>query len=96
MGLDPYPWAGHNNDDNVIQQNMGKGKMHPLGPECEFIGKMTPTFCCCSESGSIMMAEMLTQILMTTDNHEVFDQSSGVPPFLLLDSHGSQFDFKFL
>ena len=30
------------------------------------------------------------------DKMELFDRSDGVPPFLLLDGHGSRFDLKFL
>ena len=72
--LDPFsPWAGSHDNDNQIEQNMGKGKIHPLGPECEFMMEKTiPMFCCCSESGSIM-TELLTQMLMTIDKHDVFD-----------------------
>jgi len=73
LGLDPFsPWVSSDDNDNQIKQNMGKGKIHPLGPECEFMGKTIPTFCCCSESGSIM-AELLTQMLMTIDKHDVFE-----------------------
>ena len=45
LGLDPFcPWVGSANNDNQINQIMGKGKTHPLGLECEFMGKMIPTF----------------------------------------------------
>lgn len=35
-------------------------------------------------------------MLQTIDELNVFDRSDGVPPFLLLDGHGSRFDLQFL
>ena len=85
MGLDPFClWAAHDDD---IEENMGRGQ---LGPECECKGKQIPTFCCCSENGSIT-SKLLKEMLKNIDKHEAFDRSDDIPPFLLLDGHGSQF-----
>jgi len=35
-------------------------------------------------------------MLAAIDKLGVFDRSDGVPPFLLLDGHGSRFNLKFL
>ena len=35
-------------------------------------------------------------MLKTVDKIGVFDQTDGVPPFLILDGHGSSFDLLFL
>jgi len=35
-------------------------------------------------------------MLKNIDKHEAFDRSNGIPPFLLLDGHGSQFQLDFL
>ena len=35
-------------------------------------------------------------MLKTLDELNVFDRSDGIPPFLLLDDHGSCFDLEFL
>jgi len=106
MGLDPFClWAAHDDD---IEENMGKGKQYPVGPECEFEGKQYPVgpecefegkhihtfFCCCSENGSIT-SELLKETFMNIDKHEAFDRSDGIPLFLLLDGHGSQFQLDF-
>ena len=54
-----------------------------------------PTFCSCSESGSIT-AELLVRMLAQMDSLELFDRSDGINPFLILDGHGSRFDCSFL
>lgn len=66
-----------------------------MGPTCTYNGVSVPAFCCCSENGSIT-AELLVDMLRSIDSLGVFDHSDGVPPFLLLDGHGSRFDIKFL
>jgi hypothetical protein len=87
------PWIG---EENNLQQNTGGiNKQHPQGPVCRFRGKDVPTFCCCSENGSIT-AEILVDMLSVMDKIQLFDRSDGVPPFLLPDGHGSCFDLKFL
>ncbi|KAI2497276.1 hypothetical protein MHU86_17240 [Fragilaria crotonensis] len=40
--------------------------------------------------------DLLVDMLKVMDKMELFDRSDGVPPFLLLDGHGSRFDLKFL
>jgi len=93
LGVDPFiTWVSKT--DN-IKENTGKGKVHPMGPDCNFQGGTVPTFCCCSENGSIM-AELLTEMLKAINKLNVFDRADGIPPFLLLDGHGSRFNLMFL
>ena len=63
--------------------------------ECEFEGKQITTFYCCSENGGIT-SKLLKEMLKKIDKHETFDRSDGIPLFLLLDGHGSQFQLDFL
>ena len=87
------PWVG---DDNDRRANIGGlDKRYPQGPVCHFNGKTVPTFCCCSENGSIT-SELLVEMLRAIDNVGVFDRSDGIHPFLLLDGHGSRFELPFL
>jgi hypothetical protein len=72
----------------------GLDKRHPCGSVCTFNGKQIPTFCCCSKNGSIT-AELLVAMLNAVDRSRVFDRSDGIPPFLLLDGHGSRFKLEF-
>jgi len=86
MGFDPFTeWIG---DENNTDENCGEGKMYPFGPACTFKGKTIPCFCCCSENGSIT-GHLLTNMLRFIDAREVFDRSTGLSPFLLLNGHGS-------
>jgi hypothetical protein len=66
-----------------------------MGPSCTFNGLNVPCFCCASENGSISGA-LLTQMLQAIDTLGVFDHSTGLNPFLLLDGHTSQFELDFL
>jgi len=94
LGFDPFAeWIG--GEENV-SDNIGKGKAMPQGPECIFNGKHIPTFCCCSENGSIT-GQLLKEMLTAIDNIGVYDRTgTGLNPFLLLDGHGSRFDLNFL
>ena len=87
------PWAV--DDDSMIGNSGGLGKPFPMGPVCNLNGIKVPTFCCASENGSIT-GDLLVKMLAAIDKLGVFDRSDGVPPFLLLDGHGSRFDLKFL
>jgi hypothetical protein len=92
-GFDPFAaWVGEPDD---VAANCGNGKQYPFGPVCHFKGKTIPCFCCCSESGSIN-GDILTRLLKYLDELEVFDRSTGLNPFLILDGHGSRFELDFL
>ena len=81
-------------DDNNFEENTGNGKVSPMGPSCTFNGLNVPCFCCASENGCISGA-LLTQMLQAIDMLGVFDRSTGLNPFLLLDGHGSRFELDF-
>jgi hypothetical protein len=87
------PWVGNNNDRKA--NTGGINKQYPQGPVCHFNGKTVPTFCCCSENGSIT-SELLVEMLQAIDKIGVFNRSNGIHPFLILDGHGSQFELPFL
>jgi len=92
-GFDPLAeWIG---DEQDVEANSGDEKTYPYGPVCTFRGKEVPCFCCNSESGSINGA-LLTAMLKYIDDKQVFDCSTGLNPFLLLDGHGSHFELEFL
>jgi hypothetical protein len=93
MGLDPFaPWIGEPDD---IAANCGNGKQYPFGPTCYLKGKEVPCYCTCTESGSIN-GTILTDMLHTLDELNVFNRESGLNPFLILDGHGSRFELEFL
>ena len=93
LGFDPLTeWIREEND---IHCNIGEGKVYPLGPNCTFNGKNVPYFCCCSESGSIT-GTLLVEMLKAMDSLKLFDHTTGLNPFLLLDGHGSHFELEFL
>jgi len=93
MGHDPFAeWVG---DEDDIRLNCGDGRQYPYGPTCVFKGKEVPCYCTCSESGSIN-GKILTDMLRYLDNLKIFDRSTGLNPFLLLDGHGSRFELEFL
>ena len=87
------PWVGE--EEDMRSNTGGLDKRYPQGPTCFFNGKTVPTLCCCSENGSIT-ADLLVGMLSTMDKLNLFDRSDGIPPFLLLDGHGSRFDIKFV
>jgi hypothetical protein len=92
-GFDPFAeWIG--NEDNIAE-NSGDGKAYPFGPTCTFRGKTVPCFCCNSESGSIN-GSLLNSMLRYIDEKHVFDRTTGLAPFLLLDGYGSRFELEFL
>jgi len=82
-------------DEQDVEANSGDEKNYPCGPVCNFQGKEVPCFCCNSESGSINGA-LLTAMLKYIDDKQVFNCSTGLNPFLLLDGHGSHFELEFL
>jgi hypothetical protein len=92
-GFDPLAeWIG---DEQDIEANSDDGKAYPYGPVCVLQGKEVPCFCCNSESGSINGA-LLTAMLRYIDDKQIFNCSTGINPFLLLDRHGSLFKLEFL
>ena len=88
--------VGDPSDKDFFNNNRGKGKMFPTGPECRFNGKIIPTLVRWSPSGSIT-SDILRDTLATLDHYEIFDCSCDErKPFLLLDGHGSRFELPFL
>jgi hypothetical protein len=90
------PLADWIRDEDDLRANTGGlDKRFPQGPVCTFKDIDVPTFCCCTENGSIT-GEQLADMLSVMDKNNLFDRSDGVAPFLLLDGHNSRFGLTFL
>ena len=61
-----------------------------MGPTCVIKGKVILCLCRWTPNGSIIF-ETLTNILATCNYYKVFDRTTGLIPFLLVDGHGSSF-----
>ena len=94
IDIDAIP-VGDPSDDDYFDRNRGKGKLFPMGPECEFNGVTVPCMVRWSPSGSITSV-ILRDALATMDHYGLFDRSSGKKPFLLLDGHQSRFELPFM
>jgi len=82
-------------DNDFIMKNKGPYKKFPGGPTYYHDGKAIPYMCAWSEKGSMttdILTEILTKILDTLDHLEVFERSTGINPFIILDGHGSRMD----
>ena len=86
---------GHPSDPDFFEKNRGKGKIYPMGPECEYKGKTIPCLVRWSPNGSIT-SQILKDAVHTLDHYCSFDRSQQKMPFLLLDGHQSRFEVPFL
>lgn len=86
--------AEEGSEINEVLLNTGKDKFYPSRYTAIHNGKHVPIFGGCLEHGGIT-PELLRKMLERFDKLEVFDRSVAIP-FLLLDKHGSRFDFLFL
>ena len=86
---------GDPTDKDYFQNNAGKGKLFPKGPDCIFNGKTVPCLVRWSPSGSIT-SKILADCLATMDHYDLFARTDQKRPFLLLDGHGSRFELPFL
>lgn len=76
--------------------NFGLRKIYPSGPVCHFQGKQISCKTYISKSGGIT-PDILVDILVTLDSLNVFDcTAKNAQPILILDSHKSQMNVKFL
>ena len=89
------PVIGDPTDKDYFQNNAGKGKLFPKGPDCIFNGKTVPCLVRWSPSGSIT-SKILADCLATMDHYDLFARTDQKRPFLLLDGHGSRFELPFL
>ena len=81
IDIDAIP-VGDLSDDDYFDRNRGKGKLFPMGPDCEFNGVTVPCMVRWSPSGSITSV-ILRDALATMDHYGLFDRSSGkkaIPP----------------
>ena len=67
----------------LLEQNMGKGKVFSGGPICTFNGKEIPAYVTNSESGGIT-PEILVGVLSHLDKHSVAERQPGDPPPCML------------
>ena len=89
------PTYGDIKDRDFFENNCGKGKMFPMGPECTVHGTRVPCMIRWSQKGSIT-SDILRDALKTLDHYKIFDRSQNKKPFLLLDGHGSRFELPFM
>jgi hypothetical protein len=82
---------------DYLINNLGKGKQYPGGPSCFYEGQEIPCMVEFMPGGS-MPGRILTKILRTLDELNIFEQSrkKGIRPSVLLDGHGSRFIIEFL
>ncbi len=93
IGFNPFvEWVGGEED---IACNCGDNKPYPFGLSCLVREKQVPCYCCCIESVGIL-GVILKYMLAYLDSLDLFDRSTGLNPFLILDGHGSRFKFDFL
>jgi hypothetical protein len=68
-----------------VEENMrGLNKLFSCGPTCEYNGNTAPCLVEGTPNGSIT-SELRAKALKHMDRLELFDQSDGIYPFLLLD-----------
>ena len=93
MGVNPFARV---EEATLLKENCDKeDKWFPYGLTCNVQGKKIPCFIGHSESGSIT-SELLASMLKHNDDCKGFNQTNSVPPFLLLNVHGSRFKLPFL
>jgi hypothetical protein len=73
----------------------GLDKLFPFGPSCEYNGKIVPCLVEGTPNGSIT-SKLVGKALKHMGRLELFDQSDGICPFLLLDGHVSRFELPFV
>ena len=75
MGIDLIvPTFGSVDDDDYFEKNSGKGKIFPMGPECDFRGTKVPCMVRWSKKGSIT-SEILRDALKTLNHFSVLSKS---------------------
>ncbi len=80
----------NNIDHAFFEANTGPGGLFPGGPTCTFHGKQVPCFVSAMPHGGID-GDVLTDMLCTMDELELFEKNENLCPFLLLDGHQSRF-----
>ena len=90
------PAKGVLTDKDHFQNSNGPGKKYPGDPSCVFKGKTVAAFAPWTEKGSIT-SEILVEILQTLEQLGTYDNdmAEGRVPILLLDVHGTRFQFLF-
>jgi hypothetical protein len=80
----------------LLEANLGEGRVFPGGPTCHFNGNEIPPFVTSSESGGIT-PEILVSILKHLDRYGAASRKEGdPPPCLIVDGHGSRLSLPFL
>jgi hypothetical protein len=74
---------------------LGPGNQFPGGPTCTHNGKEIPCMVEFTQGGG-MSGKILTKMLKTLDDLEIFDRNDEKRLFVLLDGHASRFDVHFL
>lgn len=79
----------------LFERNCGPGQAMQGGPLCSYMGKEVNCFVGASSDGKLN-SQLLLDILRDFDEIELFNRSSSLRPFLLLDGHSSYFDVDLL
>ena len=78
-----------------MENDCGKGKMFPIGPDYTVDRTRVLRMMRWSKKGSIT-SDILRDALKTLDHYKIFNRSDKMKPFLLLDGHGSRFELPFM
>jgi hypothetical protein len=94
MGLQPWAAVVGDPEVDVAANSHRLDKYYPFCPTCIVRGKKIETFVTCSEIGTVT-SEILRDSLKQIDAQLSSDRTEAIP-FLLLDGHGSRFQFPFI
>jgi hypothetical protein len=89
------PLNGGRTEVELFENNCGVGQAMQGGPVCNYKGKDVHCFVGTSEDGKLN-SQILLDVCNYFDDIHLYDRSSGLQPFILLDGHCSCFDVELL
>lgn len=96
-GIDVFrPLQSGNSDEELYARNCRPGQAMEGGPKgLAYNGKEIPCFVSTSKTG-LLDGDVLLEICQFLDRLNLYDRSTGVKPFLLLDGYEAKFGLPFL